>query len=179
MPLPARINRRLFERRQRICAVCNRYGYRSYNKMKQVVSNFMAKKLAEGFSYVYKRPYGRSLLDAYIHESCFRKLYSSYRYHASKKFTNTNRLQHPVQFVRQSLYTTYDTRSRSNSNKSSFETETTQLTTALTTDRTPNLSIEELFSRPFYTTTNSTIELSARSCRFRPCMQRVSFIHDY
>ncbi|CAF5017169.1 unnamed protein product, partial [Rotaria sp. Silwood1] len=47
MPLPSNINKHLFERRQRVCAVCNRYGYRSHNKMKQIVSNFMANKLAE------------------------------------------------------------------------------------------------------------------------------------
>ncbi|CAF2741675.1 unnamed protein product [Rotaria sp. Silwood2] len=177
MPLPSNVNRHLFERRQRVCAICNRYGYRSHNKMKQIVSNFMANKLAEGFSHIYKRPYGQSLLDAYIHESCFRKLYSSYRYHTSKNFTNRNPLQYQEQFVRQLVYSPHETRSRTNLNKSSLETESKDCTSKITTDETANLSIERLFSTPFYTsvaTTNPNAELTARSCLFRPCLQRLT-----
>ncbi|CAF0720653.1 unnamed protein product [Rotaria sp. Silwood1] len=177
MPLPSNINKHLFERRQRVCAVCNRYGYRSHNKMKQIVSNFMANKLAEGFSHIYKRPYGKSLLDAYIHETCFRKLYSSYRYHASKKIVNRNSLQNQEHFVRQLVYSPHETRSRTSLNKSSLETESKDHTSKITTDETANLSIERLFSTPLYTsvsTTNPNIELSARSCLFRPCIQRLT-----
>ncbi|CAF3523635.1 unnamed protein product [Rotaria sordida] len=177
MPLPSNINKHLFERRQRVCAICNRYGYRSYNKMKQIVSNFMANKLAEGFLHIYKKPYGQSLLDAYIHETCFRRLYSSYRYHASKKFINGKSLQYQEQFSRQLLYSPHETRSRTNLNKSSLEIEPKDCTSKLKSDETANLSIERLFSTPFYTsvaTTNPNIELSARSCLFRPCIQRLT-----
>lgn len=177
MPFPSNVNKHLFERRQRVCAVCNRYGYRSHNKMKQVVSNFMANKLAEGYFYVHKKPYGQSLLDAYIHETCFRKLYSSYRYHVSKKFMNRNSSLNPQPFHRQIIYSPHETRSRSNLNKSSIELESQESSPKSTTDDTTNLSIEQLISTPFYTsvaTIDPTVELSARSCLFRPCIQRVS-----
>ncbi len=171
MPLPSNINKHLFERRQRVCAICHCYGYRSNNKMKQIVSNFMANKLALGYSYRYKRPYGESLLDAYIHELCLKKLYASYRYHASKNSSNQNR---QPQFIRPLIYSPHETRSRSSLNKSSVESES-----KITIDEPTNVSIEQLFSTSFYTsvaTTNPNIELSARSCLFRPCIQRVSFI---
>lgn len=48
---------------------------------------------------------------------------------------------------------------------------------AITTDETTDLSIEQIFSEPFSMpvgTSNPNVELSARSCLFRPCMQRVS-----
>jgi hypothetical protein len=170
MPLPSNINKHLFERRQRVCAICNRYGYRLHNKMKQIVSNFMANKLAEGYFHIYKRPYGQSFLDAYMHEICFRKIYSSYRYHASQKFRNQNRQQ---LFIHPSLCSPHETRSRSSLNKPSSDSEL-----KITTDEPEDLSITQLLSTPFYTsiaTANPAIELSARSCLYRPCMQRVRF----
>jgi len=142
--------------------------------MKQIVSNFMANKLAEGFLYRYKRPYGKSLLDAYIHDACYRKLYASYRYHPSRRWMNRNRLQHQQQNISQSLVSPHRTRSHSNLNKSSLKSK------QITTDETPDLLIEELLSTPFsmsVTTPNPHVELSARSCLFRPCMQRVSFLY--
>ncbi|CAM4744540.1 unnamed protein product [Rotaria magnacalcarata] len=174
MPFPSKSKKHLFERRQRVCAICNRYGYRSHNKMKQIVSNFMANKLAEGYSYIHKKPYGQSLLDAYIHETCFRKLYSSYRYHTSKKFMNQSPLRRHQPFARQLLISPHETRSRSNLDKSSMESESRSKPSA---DEPANLSIERLFSTPLYTsitTTNTSAELSARSCLFRPCIQRLT-----
>jgi hypothetical protein len=139
--------------------------------MKQIVSNFMANKLAAGFLRRYKRPYGKSLLDAYIHAACYRKLYGSYRYQTS---TNRSRVQYQTQMISQSLISPHETRNRTNLNKSD------PLTSKITTDEPGNLSIEDLFSAPFaisVATTNPNVELSARSCLFRPCLQRVS-LHD-
>ncbi|CAF4137697.1 unnamed protein product [Rotaria socialis] len=174
MPFPSKSKKHLFERRQRVCAICNRYGYRSHNKMKQIVSNFMANKLAEGYSYIHKKPYGQSLLDAYIHETCFRKLYSSYRYHTSKKFMNQSPLRRHQPFARQVLISPHGTRSRSNLDKLSMESEPPESRSKPSTDEPANLSIERLFSTPLYTSTNTSAELSARSCLFRPCIQRLA-----
>jgi hypothetical protein len=180
MPFPSNFNKRHFERRQRVCAICNSYGYRSHNKLKQIVSNFMANKLAEGFSHIYKRPIGKSLLDAYLHKSCFRKLYSSYRYHALKKSIHRRTCsQRQGQFGNLSLYSPHETRGRSSIVKrlSSSVAEIRKLRPKTTTDEPIDLSIEQLFSTPFHTsvaTANPKIELSARSCLFRPCIQRVS-----
>jgi len=148
--------------------------------MKQVVSNFIANKLAEGFLYRYKRPFGKSLLDAYIHDLCYRKLYGSYRNHSSRRCRNKNNLQHQQLSTSQSLESPHETRSRSNINVSSLKSK--QLASEITTSETTNLSIEELFSTPFsisVATANPNVELSARSCRFLPCMQRVSFFYKY
>jgi hypothetical protein len=156
----------LLQRIQRACVICHSYKYSYHNRMRQVVSNFMANKLAEGFLHRYKRPYGKSLLDAYLHDSCYRKLYASYRYHPSRRSANRNRLPYPEQNVHLSLISPHETRSRSNVHKS-----------AITTDESANSSIEELFSTPFsmsVATINPNIERSARSCLFRPCLQRVS-----
>jgi len=139
--------------------------------MKQIVSNFMANKLAAGFLRRYKRPYGKSLLDAYIHASCYRKLYGSYRYQTSRTSTDRSRVQYQTQMISQSLISPHETRNRTNLNKSD------PLTSKITTDEPGNLSIEDLFSAPFaisVATTNPNAELSARSCLFRPCLQRVS-----
>lgn len=134
--------------------------------MKQIVSNYIAKKLAEGYLHRYKQPYGKSLLDAYIHRTCYRKLYSSYRYQPSRKILNRNRLLYLKQFHNQSLDSTHETRSRSNHNRLPSNS-----------NEIEDLSIEELFSKPF-STTNPNIEQSARSCLFRPCMQRVSLYYE-
>ncbi|CAF5151446.1 unnamed protein product, partial [Rotaria magnacalcarata] len=68
----------------------------------------------------------------------------------------------------------HETRSRSNLDKSSMESESRSKPSA---DEPANLSIERLFSTPLYTsitTTNTSAELSARSCLFRPCIQRLT-----
>jgi hypothetical protein len=148
--------------------------------MKQVVSNFIANKLSEGFLYRYKRPFGKSLLDAYIHDVCYKKLYGSYRNHPSRRCRNTNYLQHQQLCASQSLESPHETRSRSNINTSSLKSK--ELVSEITTDETTNLSIEKLFSTPLsmsIATTNPNVELSARSCLFLPCMQRVSFFYRY
>jgi hypothetical protein len=134
----------------------------------------MANKLAEGFLYRYKRPYGKSLLDAYIHDACYRKLYASYRYHPSRRCQNINNLQNQQQYMSQSPH---KTRSHSNINKSTlrFQEYISEITAD---DETVDLSIEDLFSKPFsmsVATSNPNIELGARSCLFRPCIERVSF----
>ena len=95
----------------------------------------MATKLAQGYFHRYKRSYGKSLLDAFIHDSCYNKLYSSYQ-----------------------------SRCRAIRNHRNI-------------DQSTNLSIDELFSTPLAISTatiNPNTELSARSCLFRPCIQRVS-----
>ncbi len=165
--LPANI-KSLLERSQRACVVCHSYKYSRTNRMKQIVSNFMANKLAAGFLRRYKRPYGKSLLDAYIHVACYRKLYGSYRYQTSRRSTDRSHVQYQTQI------SPHETRNRTNLNKSD------PLTSKITTDEPGNLSIEDLFSAPFaisVATTNPNAELSARSCLFRPCLQRVS-LHD-
>jgi hypothetical protein len=136
--------------------------------MKQIVSNVMANKLAEGFLRRYKRPYGKSLLDAYIHSACYRKLYGSYRYQSLRRLIDTNRSQYQTQITSQSVISPHETRSRTKSD---------QLTSTITIDEPGNSTIEDLFSTPFaisVATSNPNIELSARSCLFRPCLQRVS-----
>jgi hypothetical protein len=69
----------------------------------------MANKLAQGYLHRYKRPYGKSLLDAYIHDICYRKLYASARCRTSKR----NHLQYQQTIISQQ----HETRSRSNLNK--------------------------------------------------------------
>ena len=59
----------------------------------------MAKKLAEGFLRRYKRPYGKSLLDAYIHATCYRKLYGSYRYQSLRSSNDTNDSQYQTPMI--------------------------------------------------------------------------------
>ena len=147
----------LLERSQRICIVCHTYKTSRTNRMKQVTSNFMAKKLADGFLHRYKRPYGKSLLDAYIHDACYRKLYSSYRSRLVSKANNTHRFRYHKGMTSQPFIPP-DQRSN--------------LSTA-------EITIEDLLSTPLSAsagTMNPNIELSARSCLFRPCLQRVRFL---
>ena len=52
------------------------------NRMRQIVSNFTAYKLGARLTLISsKKPIGKCLLDAYIHDACFRRLHSRYRYH--------------------------------------------------------------------------------------------------
>ena len=126
--------------------------------MKQIGSNVMANKLAEGFLHRYKRPYGKSLLDAYIHTACYRKIYKSYRYQSLKRSKHINYSQYQTPMTSQSsVISPHETRSQMNLNES---------------NQLPDDS-----TIPF-ATTDPNIELSARSCLFRPCLQRVSRHHQ-
>jgi len=145
--------------------------------MKRVVSNFMANKLAEGFHNKYGRPYGQSLLDAYIHETCYNKLYKSYQHYSKKAAMNQNRSRYQQDYTRQSLCSSYETQSCSSRNESFVKSEPCTLEIAI--DETSNLSTESLPSVSCYqsmATTNPTVELGALSGLFRPCIQQVSFI---
>ncbi|CAF4870848.1 unnamed protein product, partial [Rotaria socialis] len=53
-----------------------------------------------------------------------------------------------------------------------MESESPESRSKPSTDEPTNLSIERLFSTPLYTSANTSAELSARSCLFRPCIQR-------
>jgi hypothetical protein len=168
------MNEKLIERQKRVCVVCHQYAYTRQNRMRQIVSNFTAYKLAQGYAHLFKKPIGKCLLDAYIHDACFRRLHSRYRYHTSLKFQHGNYSQ----YVHRTVYSPHDTRSRS----TLHQPVESRLPLSNTTDeRSRDLSIEELLSTPFSTsiaTRSPNVELSARSCLFRPCMPRVSALEQ-
>lgn len=174
MPIPPTINQKLLERQKRVCVVCHQYAYSRQNRMRQIVSNYTAFKLAQGYAHLFKKPIGKSLLDAYIHDACFRRLHSRYRYHTSLKFQPANYSQ----YVHRTVYSPHDTRGRSSlhqlvGSKPSLPNPTEEVS--------GDLSIEELLSTPFSTsiaTHSPSVELSARSCLFRPCMPRVSALEQ-
>ena len=154
------------ERSKRACVICHSYAYSYTNRMRQVASNFMAKRLAQGFLHRYKRPYGKSFLDAFIHDACYRKIYSNYHYHLLRNSNNQYYRAYQPQVHRPLRISPHETRSRSHLNHSKVSNEETM-----------NTPIADLISTPFpipVTTNNSNAELSARSCLFRPCVQRVS-----
>ena len=174
LPRPLAKNKYLFERRQRACAICHHYGYRPTNKIKQIASNFTAKKLAEGYVHIFKKPLEKSLFDAYIHEHCFRRLYSSYRYHHRKQTEQEIISHHEIERYK-SNYTPHETRSRSNL-RSSIESRQNSCV-IINENEMDEVSVEQFLSAPLAVSNNEEnihAQFSARSDRFRPCMSRVS-----
>lgn len=151
------------ERSKRACVICHSYAYSYTNRIRQVASNFMANRLAQGFLRRYKRPYGKSFLDAHIHEACYRKIYSYYRTQALRKLNNQHYLPYQSRVNHSLKISPHETRSRSNVNH----------------EETVDTTITDLFSAPFsipVATSSPNAELSARSGLFRPCIQRVSHL---
>lgn len=131
----------------------------------------MANRLAQGYLHRYKRPFGKSLLDAYMHDTCYRKIYGSYRNQRLSRLRNEHHLPSRPPIVQPVEMSPHQTRSRSTLNQSD-----------LTDNESTHASITDLFSTPISisvaATTNPNAELSARSCLFRPCVERVSFLED-
>lgn len=120
----------------------------------------MAEKLAHGYLHRYKRPYGKSFLDAYMHKECYKKIHSSSR----NQQRSENRLSYQPQMIPPVEISPHRTRSQSGLNRSDQDA-----------------SIVDLLSTPLNipaATTNPNVELSARSCLFRPCIERVSFLEN-
>ena len=166
MPLPPHVNKHLIERRQRACVICKHYHYSYRDKIKQIGSNYMAHQVAEGFRYRYGRPIGRSLLDAYIHDSCLSKIHHCYRYHIKNKSmeqNQSNNVTFPATDGRNSLNV--------NGSKSLVEDSSTS-SMEISSTISYNQSVGS---------NNAELQLSALSCLFRPCMERVStfYVQSY
>ena len=171
MSIPLTANQQSFERRNRLCFVCHQYGYSRENRIKQIVSNYTAYKLAQGYAHLFKKPVGKCLLDAYIHQTCFRRLNSRYRYHGPAKLQSAS----SPQYLNRTSYSPHETRSRSTPPK------LRQSSSNISVQPPTDLSIEQLLSTPFSTSIprhDPSVELSARSCLFRPCLQRVSALEQ-